>query len=70
MSKEYIKYIFSIVLVLTAMLGSANFAYSQENDYLVKAYDFLNNGNENDALSLFELYLRDNPSDTKIYLQV
>jgi tetratricopeptide (TPR) repeat protein len=70
LSKEYIKYIFSIVLVLTAMLGSANFAYSQENEYLVKAYDFLNNGNENDALSLFELYLRDNPSDTKIYLQV
>ena len=69
MSKDNLKYIF-ILLVFAVLTASANFAYSQQENDLQKAYDLLNTGNSDLALPIFESYAKENPTDTKIYLQI
>jgi tetratricopeptide (TPR) repeat protein len=34
------------------------------------AYNYLNNGQTNDAINIFESYIKENPYDTKIFLQL
>ena len=37
---------------------------------LNKAYDLLNNGKEDEAITIFEEYIKNNPNNTKIHLQL
>ena len=65
-SARFLKY--SIALSFLLLL-KCNALYAQDND-LDLAYNYLNNGNTRDAIAIFESYVKDNPNDTKIYLQL
>jgi len=60
-----------IILVAVSGLFYVTDLHSQVNDNkLDLAYNYLNNGQTEMAISLFEEYAVSNPSDTKIYLQL
>ena len=53
-----------------AKLELENIKSLNENTELNKAYEYLNNGNNDKAITLFEEYINKNPNDTKIHLQL
>jgi hypothetical protein len=60
------------LFILSAFLSSGSlFLYGQENENnLDLAYKYLNSGKTTDAILLFENYIKTNPGDLNIYLQL
>jgi Tfp pilus assembly protein PilF len=53
-----------------AKLELENIDNMKMDSELNKAYDFLNNGQEDKAIIIFEEYIKNNPADTKIHMQL
>lgn len=60
-----------IIIVLCTIFSSVNLTFAQDdNSKLDLAYTYLNSGLISQAQSIFEDHIRNNPLDTKIYLQL
>ncbi|HEY5536393.1 MAG TPA: hypothetical protein VIL99_15835 [Ignavibacteria bacterium] len=60
----------SIFITIIAIFGDKNVIKAQDTDSLNLAYEYYNSGRIQESIILFENYVKVNPNDTKIYLQL
>lgn len=71
MNKKYIRIVSFVLTTIVVLLLSETRSYSQTADNrLDLAYNYLNDGKIDLAVYYFEDYIKDNPSDMRIYLQL
>ncbi len=60
----------SLLISFFILFSSNKDVYSQNIDSLDLAYNYYNSGQVKEAIDIFENYIKGNPKDTKIYLQL